>query len=179
MSETGKPLLLIDVDGPLNPWAASNNSLRKGKVYHRYKLLGFQVWLNRRHGEELLKLTDVYDLVWCTTWEHEANSLIGPRIGLPELPVIEFKKFLPEQPPEPGLHWKTAVIAAYATAHNRPFAWVDDEASWKDGLCFARWCGHPFLTKTIDPAVGLVDQDFAELRDWAEGGMYGDDLEEA
>jgi hypothetical protein len=29
-------------------------------------------------------------LVRYTTWEHESNEFIGPRIGLPELPVIEF-----------------------------------------------------------------------------------------
>lgn len=168
-----KPFLLIDVDGPLNPWAASNRSLKKGKVFHLHKLLGYPVWLNRWHGEELLKLTDVYDLVWCTTWEHDANTLIGSRIGLPELPVIEFKKHLPSEPPEPGLHWKTAVIAAYALAHGRPFAWVDDEVRARDGIFFAQWCSHPFLTLAIDAATGLTSEHFEELRRWAEEEMYG------
>lgn len=172
-----KPLLLIDVDGPLNPWAQSNNQLRKGKQFHLYKLLGHKVWLNRWHGEELFKLTDVFDLVWATTWEHEANSLIGPRIGLPELPVIEFAKHCPSQPPEPGLHWKTAVITAYAVAHDRSFAWVDDEVGVRDGVWFSRWCSHPFLTLKIDPVTGLTADHFRELRGWAEGGMYDDEGE--
>jgi hypothetical protein len=172
---TDKPLLLIDVDGPLNPWAATNS--KRPKMYRRYRIDGYVVWLARQHGEELNKLTDVFDLVWCTTWEHQANTDIGPKIGLPKLPVIEFKRLLEKfpVPPEPGLHWKTAAITAYAIAHERPFCWVDDEVDAKDGIYFARWQPNPFLTKKIDPAVGLTNDDFAELREWAEGGMH--DLE--
>lgn len=169
-----KPFLLIDVDGPLNPYAGSNTQLRKGKQYTMYTIQGFQVWLRRWHGEQLLALTDVFDLVWATTWEHQANTDIGPKIGLPELPVIEFAKRLPDVPPEPGLHWKTAVIAAYALAHNRPFAWVDDEVGVKDGIYFVKWCRDPFLTLKIDPITGLTDEHFTQLREWAEGGMYDD-----
>lgn len=161
-----KPLLLIDVDGPLNPYANSHNQLRKGKVFHRYKLLGYPVWLNRWHGEELLKLADLYELTWCTTWEHDANSLIGPRIGLPKLPVIEFESLLPSQPPVAGLHWKTAGIRVYADG--RPLAWVDDEIGERDCLFFQDVHEAPALLRRIDPAVGLAEEDFAALRQWAE-----------
>lgn len=177
MSE--KPFLLIDVDGPLNPWAQSNAQLRKGKQYTRYHYRGsqnYQVWLRKEHGRQLLELADVFDLVWATTWEEEANSFIGSKIGLPELPFIPFKKLCPPEPPEPGLHWKTAVINAYA--YGRPFAWVDDECNVKDSLYLFRWHPHPFLLKMIDPAVGLVDKDFEELRDWSERERFGDDDEE-
>lgn len=181
MSEN-KPFLLLDVDGPLNPYARSNNQLRKTSSsksetppegqFHAYKLLGFKVWLNKWHGEQLLALTDVFDLVWATTWEKNANSLIGPRIGLPDLPVIEFTEHLPPQPPKPGLHWKTAVINAYC--YQRPFAWVDDEVRVQDGIYLSQWHPHPFLTMMIHPAEGLVQEHFTRLREWAEGGMYGE-----
>lgn len=167
-----KPFLMLDVDGPLNPYAATNRKCPK--MYRRYHIDGYLVRLARQHGGELNKLTDVFDLVWATTWEHQANTDIGPKIGLPKLPVIEFKKHLPSEPPEPGLHWKTSVISAYATAHDRPFAWVDDEVGVMDGVHFAKWQAHPFLTLKIDPVVGLADKDFKELRAWAEGGMYDD-----
>ena len=162
-----KPLLLIDVDGPLNPYAASNTSLRKGKVYHVYRLLGYKVWLNRRHGEELLKLTDLYDLVWCTTWEHSANELIGPRIGLPELPVIEFDKSWRLPTRSDGTYFKTHEVASYV--RGRPFAWVDDEVSEFDEQYLKDVLDVPVLLRKIDPAVGLAEDDFAELRMWAEG----------
>lgn len=165
MSE--KPFLLLDVDGPLNPWAASNRGLPKN--FRQWRIDGYKVRLARWHGERLRSLTDVFDLVWCTTWEHQANTDIGPRIGLDKLPVIEFGKFLPKEPPVPGLHWKTAVITAYSIAHQRPFAWVDDEVDpVKDGMYFMQWGGHPFLTMKIDPSTGLEEKHFVELREWAE-----------
>ena len=185
-----KPLLLIDVDGPLNPMSMSNRAaVRAG--FRAYKtnpltqdgrywkdVFGdyLKVHLKREHGEQLLALSDVFELVWATTWEHDANTFIGPRIGLPELPVVEFTKLLQQfpEPPEPGLHWKTAVITAYARVRDRPFAWVDDEMRGVDGVYFARWHMHPFLAKWIDPAVGLVEKDFRELRQWAEEEMYDD-----
>lgn len=171
-----KPMLLIDIDGPLNPCAQSNTKLRKGKQYTMYNYRGFQnyqVWLRKEHGRQLLALADVFDLVWATTWEEEANIFVGPKLGLPELPFIPFKKLCPPQPPVAGIHWKTAVINAYA--YSRPFAWVDDECTGNDMLYLAQWHPHPWLVKKIDPAVGLVDKDFVELREWVEGGMHGDD----
>jgi hypothetical protein len=168
---TEKPLLLIDVDGPLNPYANSHNQLRKGKVFHQYKLLGFKVWLSQWHGEELMKLADLYELAWCTTWEHDANSLIGPRIGLPKLPVIEF----PSSPSKPDarLYFKTAYVSAYAAG--RPFAWVDDEVSQWDDRYLSENCKAPFLLRKIDPAVGLAETDFTVLREWAEGVVVDDE----
>lgn len=167
MSE--KPLLLIDVDGPLNPWAASGRKNQK-EGFRRYHIESFVVYLKKAHGKALLNLNDVFDLAWCTTWEHQANTDIGPKIGLPDLPVVPFGKLLPDKPPEAGLYWKTAVVNAYA--YNRPFAWVDDEITVKDSLWLMRWHTDPFLLQHIDPAVGLTDGHFRELREWAEGGMY-------
>lgn len=171
MTNDGKPLLLIDVDGPLNPWAASGRQNQRNG-YRRYRIGCYIVYLKRAHGQALMGLSDVFDLVWCTTWEDQANTDIGPRIGLPELPVIRFPEV--RDRPDARLHWKTATIVAYAEAHKRPFAWIDDEMGVYDGTYFARWCTRPFLVKKIDPAVGLTDNDFAELRDWAEGGMHDD-----
>lgn len=175
-----KPMLLIDVDGPLNPYARSNRQLRKTTSsksntppegrFHEYKLLGLKVWLNRWHGQQLLALADVFDLVWCTTWGHQANTDIGPKIGLPKLPVIEFPAT--RDRPDARIHWKTTTIVAYTVAHDRPFAWIDDEVGAHDGIWFARWCRQPFMTRKIDPSVGLADEDFAALREWVEGGMH-------
>ena len=181
-----KPLLLIDVDGPLNPWMSTITQAKKAG-YERYMMnpmksdgrkwqdahgTCLRVFLNPQHGEQLLKLAELYELVWCTTWEHDANSLIGPRIGLPKLPVIEFGKYCPPQPPSPGLHWKTAVIVGYAKFRDRPFAWVDDEIRPQDAVWFQKWCDHPNLTMPVDASTGLTDTHFRELREWAEGGGY-------
>lgn len=168
-----KPLLLIDVDGPLNPYARSNNQLRKTgssksntpveERFHLYKLLGFKVWLNRWHGEQLLTLADRFELAWCTTWEHNANSLIGPRIGLPKLPVIEF----PDSPSKPSarIYFKTPYVIQYAAG--RPFAWLDDEISSWDEKYIQQHHNGPALLLWVDPITGLQQTHFAELADWA------------
>lgn len=171
-----KPLLLIDVDGPLNCYAASNNTVNKHNrrnpdhQFRSHKLLGYKVWLSRWHGEELNKLADVFDLTWCTTWEHDANNLIGPKIGLPELPVIEFDKEWPlrsfsDQPDR--VYYKTPTVVEYAAG--RPFAWVDDEISaWDDKYVVGHHGGPAHLLK-IDPSTGLTQEHFNTLASWATG----------
>lgn len=161
---TDKPLLLIDVDGPLNPYAQSYSQLRKEKKFKVYRLLGYKVWLNRWHGEELNKLAELYELVWCTTWEHSANELIGPRIGLPELPVIEFGKNLPDKPPVRGLYWKSAVILEYTD--NRPFVWLDDECQEVDADYFKANRTGKFAVLPVSPITGLITENFADVREW-------------
>ncbi len=113
-----KTLLLLDVDGPLNPYASSNR-IRKEDGYFKYKIEGFNVWLNDAHGPMLTKFATENDLelVWATTWEHKANEYIGWRIGLPELPVIEFGFS--------GHSWKTDAILEYA--EGRELIWFDDD----------------------------------------------------
>jgi hypothetical protein len=46
------------------------------------------------------------ELVWATTWPAEANEVIAPRLGLPELPVVTWPGT--DDDPRGGLHWKTA-----------------------------------------------------------------------
>jgi hypothetical protein len=169
----GKPLLLIDVDGPLNPYARSNNQLRKTgsstsnasveERFHLYKLLGYRVWLNRWHGQQLCALADRFELTWCTTWQHEANSLIAPRIGLPKLPVIEF----PDSPPKPDsrIYFKTPTVVKYAAG--RPFAWLDDEITTWDEKYIRQYHDGPSLLVWIDPITGLQRTHFTTLTDWA------------
>lgn len=157
-----RPLLLIDVDGPLNPYASSGNQIRKDKRYHRYRLLGFVVWLNRWHGAELKKLP--YDLVWCTTWGHDANNLIGPRIGLPKLPVIEFPECLNDH--DARVYFKTPTVIEYAAG--RPFAWIDDEISKWDYEYIKKHHDGPSNVMYVDPCTGLTEHHFAALTEWAD-----------
>ncbi len=62
---TPKPLLLIDVDGPLNPYAAQAQRRPEGYSTHRMRPTGWtaaesrrplRVWLNHTHGAQLLAL---------------------------------------------------------------------------------------------------------------------------
>ena len=165
-----RPLLLIDVDGPLNPYAASNNTINKfnrqnpARGYRTHKISGYKVRLARWHGTSLKALDHIFDLAWATTWEQQANTEIGPRIGLPDLPVISFQD-LPDQPPVPGLYWKTSTIVDYCKG--RPFAWVDDEISRIDEQYVTDRHHAPAKLLKINPATGLTPEHFDELEDWA------------
>ncbi|MFG2846648.1 HAD domain-containing protein [Kitasatospora sp. NPDC048296] len=173
---TQQPLLLLDVDGPLNPYAASR--FRRPDGYRTHDLMPtwwaerqtrrsdgevkpLRVWLNPAHGAELLALP--YELVWATTWMDEANTHIGPNLGLPELPYIRWTELFGEDPD--GLHWKTRDVVAWAAG--RPFVWVDDELGPQD----ADWieANHPGqgLVLHVNPRIGLLAEDFATLREWA------------
>lgn len=115
-----RPVIALDVDGVLMPW------------------------LKPEYGGWLLALADRAELVWATSWEHSANWHIGPHVGLPAMPVIEFPHSV-----------KLPAVDAWCA--NRPMAWVDDWFSpdtyaWASGRI--AW-GLPTLLVPVDPTAGL------------------------
>lgn len=169
---TDKPLLLLDVDGVLNPYAASRRWLDSSDYRKRMTTVAngdtYPVWLDKAHGSLLLDLAESGGLepVWCTTWEHEANQFIGPRIGLPELPVIEFGFN--------GERWKFRPVLEYAKS--RPLAWLDDDFSLhhKHRDWFLDQRGDlPTLLHLVDPHHGLRERDFDAVRQWS-AALRGD-----
>ncbi|MEU9202736.1 HAD domain-containing protein [Streptomyces sp. NPDC048332] len=168
-----KPMLLIDIDGPLNPYAALSRRRRPdGYTRHLMRPTGWTegaalpVLLNPEHGGELLALAARYDLVWATTWKDEANEWIGPRLGLPALPYIDWPDMHGAAPA--GTYWKTQYVVAYAAG--RPFAWVDDEITDRDRAWVAeQGAGGESLLLRIDPRAGLARADFDALAAWADG----------
>lgn len=165
-----RPLLLLDVDGPLNPFDAPPHRRPAGYQTHRLSPSGWtgrrplRVWLNPSHGPALLALPA--DLVWCTTWEHDANRMIGPRIGLPELPVIEWPPDRgPGQHGTPSVHWKTRTVIEYAAG--RPFVWVDDEVTAADREYVAARHRGVARLHDVNPRIGLAAEDFDFIGRWA------------
>jgi hypothetical protein len=162
-----RPLLFLDVDGPLNPYAAQPERRPQGYTTIRAAVRPgrpLRVWLNPSHGAALLALP--YDLCWATTWMAEANRWIAPVIGLPELPYVDFGDHLFAERPD-GVHWKTEAIVAYAAG--RPFAWVDDEQSPADAEYVTRHHPAPALLHHVDPRLGLRAPDFTALGQFAAG----------
>ncbi|ARZ72185.1 hypothetical protein SMD11_6609 [Streptomyces albireticuli] len=177
-------MLLVDVDGPLNPYAAKPTRRPDGYLTHRLstprwqaaerrrpaawgmpyeRLRPLRVWLNPDHGPALATLP--FDLVWATTWEEEANDYVAPVLGLPPLPFIAWSSPRPE--PGDGVFWKTPEVVAWA--EGRAFAWVDDDITEAD----RRWVGAhhdgPALLHRVDPRTGLTAGDFGVLEEWAAG----------
>ncbi|MEU9030438.1 HAD domain-containing protein [Streptomyces sp. NPDC048383] len=173
-----KPLLLIDVDGPLNPYAARPQRRPEGYSTHRMRPTGWResesarplrVWLNHDHGAELRALAESYELVWATTWKDEANDWIGPPLGLPRLPFVDWPQMHGRAPR--GTFWKTQYVLEYAGG--REFAWIDDDIGDADReYVRARHPAHALLMR-IDERFGLLREDFDALAAWAEDRTPG------
>jgi len=163
-----RPLILLDVDGPLNPWKAKPT--RRPAGYETFRMFpsgwrgrkGLRVWLNPRHGDLLGALADVTggELVWATTWLEQANTLIGPEVGLPELPVVHWGVV-------DAHRWKFSGVLDYAGS--RPLVWFDDDFDVHDNA--RRWfleqrgAAHTLL-RHVDPRVGLTFDDVSDARDF-------------
>lgn len=161
-----RPLILLDVDGPLSPWAAPRHAKPAGYVEHQLKVSRWgrrklRMWLDPGHSPKLLALAGAADaeLAWATTWEHQANTLMGPAIGLPRLRVVEF----PGEPTE----WKFPAVARFGAG--RPLAWLDDDF---DTFPQAR---REFLDRrgelpteliAVNPRTGLTTEHFDALETW-------------
>ncbi|MFC6082578.1 HAD domain-containing protein [Sphaerisporangium aureirubrum] len=166
---TKRPLVLLDVDGVLNP--ARRPTMRHRR--HDVTLDGrtYRVLLNARHGPKLLALAAgaEADLVWATTWEEHANAEIAPRLGLPPLPVIHVTGDLGTRT---GEHFKTRHVAEYVAG--RPFVWFDDSLRPPD---WQYLMDHPgvgeFLLVEVDPQTGLTDGHLARAREWLTGRALG------
>jgi len=166
-----KPILLLDVDGPLNPWSAPKG-LPAGFVEHSSRPRGWEtgnpmkIRLRATDGFRLMEIG--CELIWATAWEEEANDWIGPHIGLPVLPHIPWEDR--DLWDTERLHWKTQKLVAWMN-ENRPgipFLWIDDEVTRRDRAWVEENCAPGSATMLVSPKFGLEDGHFEIIREWKE-----------
>lgn len=187
--EAIRGLLLIDVDGPLYPW--NNRPSKRPEGYRSHRLdrrgrwhtdrrsirrtSGKLIWLHPGHGQMLLDLADQtrLRLTWATAWMYDANRYIGPSIGLPELPVIDFE----HTDLTKGGDWKYPAIRRYAG--DLPLAWLDDDfnepefTEARERFTRAR-TGSPTMLCHVDPKHGLQQHHIARIEAWADNLPQGE-----
>lgn len=144
-----RPLLLLDVDGVLNPLGG-----KQPQGFDHYDFLGYDVYLSQQHGKWLNDLTDFCDLTWATTWEDDANHLIGPAIGLPKLPVIHF-----EHASLQDMTYKLKDVSKYV-GEDRAVIWLDDDL-FTDAFQWAKKRPGATLLIRQNPKVGLTEESIA------------------
>ena len=157
--ESGKPLLLVDVDGVISLFGFNPDALPEGEWLHVDGILHL---CSARAAEHLPGLGDHFELVWCTGWEEKANDYLPQWLGLAgELPFLQFDR----NPGKARAHWKLQAIDDFAGAE-RPLA-LNDEALDEACRSWAAARTGPTLLVQTEPSRGLDGPHAAELRAWA------------
>ena len=107
-------------------------------------------------------------MVWATTWMADANEVLAPRLGLPQLPVVDW----PDDEDDGGrLHWKTRRLVEWA--EGRRFAWVDDEIRDADRIWVAANYSTPALLHRVDSRRGITNADYRAVAQWLKKEGFG------
>lgn len=162
-----KPLLLIDVDGVLNCICRNPHA----RMYDVFSFGPYRIAIRHETGRWLKRLSESFHPVWCTMWDEQANLVLAPRLGLPELPVIPCDERRYDAPMEwEGLSLHSKIPCIVEHVGDRAFAWVDDEIGSHD----TAWSRQrddeeaPTYLLKIDPRMGLLEHHVNKLVGWAE-----------
>lgn len=165
---TVRAAILIDVDGPLNP-----NRWQSGFKGHRITVgrETYLVRLNPGHGKWLMALAEEThsDLMWATFWNDDANTHIAPRIGLPELEVVEIDDSLEDfnRPTSSrGVsEWKAACVVNWAASAGRPFVWFDDADDLQEIMAAQPLAGDHLIVP-VPSRTGLAQGHIDTAQEW-------------
>lgn len=146
---TARPLLLLDVDGVLNPVTSS-----PPPGYRTVEVNGYRFHVSDLHRERLGRLVPSVDLVWASTWERAAKESIGPALHLPDSPVIRFA------PDRVADTWKLPDVDRYVGT--RPLIWIEDNL-FGDAYEWAKNRSSPTLLIKPPATVGLTPDHFDQI----------------
>lgn len=160
---TGRPLVLLDVDGVLNLGQFMSSKRRShlrradgwysGRAGDPRDPYAERIVLNRSWGRVLRHLEDYgAELAWATAWNEAANFFISPLLGLGQLPVA---------PARDGRKAGTVI----PWTGGRPWAWLEDR-EFELEAASALAGGTPHLPVLVDPEKGLGWGHIERVRYW-------------
>jgi hypothetical protein len=152
-----KPLLLLDVDGVLNPYPETPAGYDEHDFFPEDDE---PVRLAPVHGEWLRELVTSFEIVWATGWGEDANRFLCPHFGLETFPLL----------PLPPIPFDAAVKARAVRdfVGERPAAWIDDLIT-ADDLAWAAARRAATLLVQVDHREGLTRAQVDRVLSWAAG----------
>lgn len=172
-----RPLLYMDVDGVINAWAArgdhpENFELTFAAVAADGRGYPMRVPVGTRERVGVLQAR--FEIVWATTWAHDAVRVLAPQFGFGgDWPVLELdgveRHPLAPRPRMSGPHTpKLSPILHHAG--DRPLVWVDDEMTRDAMQAISRRNRDvaPSLIVKPKPAGGLADRHMRHLIAFAD-----------
>ncbi|MDV7218178.1 HAD domain-containing protein [Streptomyces prunicolor] len=169
------PYLLLDVDGVLIPFPDADGA--SPASHNRHDVVPADrsaddpvtIWLNPAHGPLLMQVirTGLVTPVWCTSWRHDATTLIGPLLGLPPLPYVDLPRPQITTSHPNGYLWKRDHVGTWLG--NAPVIWIDDDFTALDHEWAAERTALGQATTLVqpDPHVGLLAEHLVEVLAWA------------
>ncbi|MCM9081577.1 HAD domain-containing protein [Streptomyces spororaveus] len=168
------PYLLLDIDGVLIPFPASDGSTPPTHVRHTVLPAGrdpdnpVPIWLNPAHGPLLAGFltSGLVAPVWCTSWRKDATTIVGPLLGLPEFPYLDLPRPEITTSHPNGYLWKRDHVEPWLGGS--AVAWVDDDFTNLDHAWAAERTakGTPTLLVQPDPHLGLQPEHLTEVITW-------------
>jgi hypothetical protein len=166
-----RPLLLIDIDGVISLFGFDPGRPPAGTFV---SVDGIAHFLSSVAAEQILALSDEFELAWCSGWEEKADEYLPFALGVPSgIPHVAMEL---QAGSERGAgngdgsggadarHWKLDAIDRFAG--RRALAWIDDGHD----LSCEHWAatrGAPTLLVTTEPAIGLTSCHTDTLTAWA------------
>ncbi|MCU1491877.1 MAG: hypothetical protein JWM85_3282 [Acidimicrobiaceae bacterium] len=164
----GLPILVLDVDGVINPYAMDGPVPGAFSDFASHESRGFLLRCSRQMGARLASLPA--ELVWATTWAESVDVDVAPWCSLP--PGLRVAARPPRREPDASSNWKSVQVRDFVVAEGRPFAWVDDDAldvPGPDGLSPREWAADQSLDSLLiapSPDRGLTPGELDRLEEW-------------
>jgi hypothetical protein len=152
------PLLLVDFDGVLNPFAAAR--CPTGFVEYAIEVFPGEdpVRLNPDHARWLRDLAPLYEMAWASACPEDLSYYCERLIQLEPMQRVPM--------PKPPFDGDLKVSAVDAFVGDRVVAWLDD-AFGDLARSWARERAAPTLLVDVDPATGLTLDVVNVLASWS------------
>ncbi len=184
-----RPLVLLDVDGVLNavPVRARQHAwpdYRTGSATAEGR--SFRITWSPTVVAAVRSWQELADVLWLTTWGHDANASLRHLLDLPELPVAgtydtvagapdavgEAHAALAPAAPDPltGRWWKFDVVRTLLRSEpDRRVVWLDDDLAGQTAVRDWMHAHARCLLVAPHPASGLIAEQLRTVEEFLRG----------